>query len=253
MSAGGRRRASTALFSSPPMRCAADAFATHPSAAMRRGESSSAPPPQPRPRHTTARRYPMVFERLQPPQPRPTTSAERWQQRTGLQRPSSAQTPVLDNRLRQKSLTELGYRLPPAARLSSTLATETAASSPPQGAPPLPPCRLTAAYDQAAPMTPSRTYLPPRAAWNDSRSPSDEQGPWQAMLLAANWSNYMEGEAGASAGGDTSLGGMAGDLGDAGASTGVTPANAQGAREMGRHMREAGFGRGRHMRAAMWD
>ena len=241
--------------STAPEACAA-AFATHASAAMHRGGGNLAPPPELRPRPTTACRYPTVFKRLQPPQSRPMTPAERLQ-RTDLQRSVSAQT-LLDNKLRQDMLTKLGYSLPQRAISSSTLATETIAGSAlGTGAPPLLPCRLTLAYGQAATpavaVTPSRTPLPPRAAWNDVRPPPDEQGPWRAMLLAANWSNCVEDETEPPGGEESLLGGRGGNLGEAGSRSGEASACAQGAREMGRHMREAGFGRGRHMRAAMWD
>ena len=286
--------------STAPEVCATTSSATHASAAMSRGGSSLAPPPQLRPRPTTACRYPTVFNRLQPPPSRPTTPAERLQH-TNLQRSTSAQI-LVDNRLRQDALTKLGYSLPLRASSSYTLPKETTAGSPlGTGAPPLLPCRssgmlttryslpraassctlgtettagsplgtgappllrrqgkslLTTAYGQAATpaatVTPSRTPVPPRTAWNDVRPPPDEQGPWRAMLLAANWSNCVEDEAEAGCE-EISSGGKPSDLGDAGAGSGEAPARAQGAREMGRHMREAGFGRGRHMRAAMWD
>ena len=177
-------------------------------------------------------RYPMVFERLvgdslhQPQpraEPRPDTAAERWQ---SLQsRPVTAPAPEhWQQQPQPRPVTSVKQR-----RQSKVKAV---GGSPGSGG--APPSRLSSPAQARAP---SRSELSrrPQAAWDGvtgSMPPPADQQPWRTMLLGAHWSNYM---------GEKQESGDAWAVALAEEEHGCTG----GARESGRQMLEAGFGRGR--------
>ena len=203
-----------------------------PSAAALRAGSSPTPPPRLRPPLAMACRYPMVFERLvgdslhQPQlraEPRPDTAAERWQ---SLQsRPVTAPAPEHWQQQQQpRPVTSVKQR-----RQSKVKAV---GGSPGSGG--ALPSRLSSPAQARAPSRPELSRRP-QAAWDGvtgTMPPPADQQPWRTMLLGAHWSNYM---------GEKQESGDAWAVALAEEEHGCTG----GARESGRQMLEAGFGRGR--------